>query len=605
MSIRALFSGIARLFAFLRVTLANMLVLLVLLLVAAIFIGIAAGPSRPLVDEGSALLVAPKGIVVEQQSADPMLLLAGELGQADVGDLLRGVERAAEDDRVAALVLDLTSTAFSAPAQLEVLGEAVAAFRERGKMVVAKGDYYNRDQFYLASFADEIYMHPMGEVTLGGYALYGDYFQGLLETLDVNVHVFRVGTYKAAVEPYTRRDMSPEAKAANQALVDGLWERYAAQVGANRGLSPEAIVAYADRFDEFLAAADGNTAQAALEYGLVDALLTKEQIAERLRELVGEAESASTDAPDFRHVALDDYLQPRPPLVFGDTVAVLTATGNILMGKQPRGAIGATNVAKLLRQAREDDAVKALVLRIHSGGGSAFASEIIRLEIERVRELGKPVVASMAGVAASGGYWIAADADEIWAAPTTLTGSIGIFGIVPTFEDTLGSAGVTRDGVVSGPFANALDPFVGLSDGMARALQSTVDHGYRQFLRVVANGREMTTEQVDAVGQGRVWSGAKAQELGLVDKLGHLDDAIASAATLAGIENYRVRHLEEPLPPWQATLQTALEEYGAQPLPSPALAGKAKTLLRSLGQMRALNDPKHVYALCGACDTTF
>ena len=604
MWIGSLFSGIGRFLRFIRVSIANILVLLLLLVVVLVFVGMAAGPSRAQVAAGSALLVAPSGVVVEQKGANPMFLLAGELGQASVDDLLRGIRRAAEDDRVGALVLDTSSTSFSAPAQLEVLGEAIEMFRDSGKSVVAKGNYYNRDQYYLASFADEIYMHPMGEVLLGGYALYNDYFHGLLEKLDVNVHVFRVGTYKAAVEPFTRSDMSIEAKAANQVLVDDLWARYTAQVAANRDLPPEAVAAYADRLDEFLTAANGDSAKAALQYGLVDALLTKEQMADRLREQFGPPSTQSNGANDaFRHVDFDDYLQPRPPVVFGDTVAVLTATGTILMGEQPRGAIGSTTMAGLLRQAREDNAVKALVLRVDSGGGSAFASEIIRQEVKRVAALGKPVVASMAGVAASGGYWIAADADEIWAAPTTLTGSIGIFGIVPTFEETLGAAGVTRDGVVSGPFATGLDPFLGMSDGMARALQSTVDHGYRQFLDVVARGRDMTVAQVDAVAQGRVWSGAEAKELGLVDELGHLDQAIASAAEMAGLANYKVRYLEEPLSPWETVVQTALEEYGANPLPAPALAGKAKALLQRLNMIETLNDPKHVYALCAACST--
>ena len=605
MWIGSLFSGIGRFLRFIRVSIANVFVLLLLFLAVLVFVGMAAGPSRSQVAAGSALLVEPSGVVVEQKGANPMFLLAGELGQASVDDLLRGIRRAAEDDRVGALVLDTSSTSFSAPAQLEVLGEAIEMFRDSGKSVVARGNYYNRDQYYLASFADEIYMHPMGEVLLGGYALYNDYFHGLLEKLDVNVHVFRVGTYKAAVEPFTRSDMSIEAKAANQVLVDDLWDRYTAQVAANRDLPPESVAAYADRFDEFLTAASGDSAKAALQYGLVDALLTKEQMADRLREQFGPPSAQSNGADDaFRHVDLDDYLQPRPPVVFGDTVAVLTATGTILMGEQPRGAIGSTTFAKLLRQAREDHTVKALVLRVDSGGGSAFASEIIRQEVTRVAALGKPVVASMAGVAASGGYWIAADADEIWAAPTTLTGSIGIFGIVPTFEETLGAAGVTRDGVVSGPFATGLDPFLGMSDGMARALQSTVDHGYRQFLNVVARGRDMTVAQVDAVAQGRVWSGAEAKELGLVDELGHLDQAIASAAEMAGLANYKVRYLEEPLSPWETVVQTALEEYGANPLPAPAIAGKAKALLRRLDLMHALNDPKHIYALCAACSTT-
>ena len=608
MWIGSLFSGIGSFLRFLRVTVANIFVLLLLLVGALALAAVFVVPQQASVAQGSALLFAPKGLVVEQIGASPLALLAGETSQANLDDLLRGLERAAEDERIGSLVLDLSKTSFSAPAQLEVLGEAIEEFRDSGKKAVAVGTFYNRDQYYLASFADEVYLHPMGEVMLGGYGIYSDYFQGLLEKLDVNVHVFRVGTYKAAVEPFLRTDMSPESKAANQALVDGLWTRYVAHVAANRELPAEAVTAYADRFDEALQAVDGNGAQAALRNGLVDALLTREQATERLRDLAGPPAAVAVetdDEHDYRHVKIGDYVEPRPDLVFGfgGTVAVLPASGAILMGRQPRGAIGTANMAELLRSAREEPAIKALVLRVDSGGGSAFASEFIRLELKRVQDAGKPVVVSMAGAAASGGYWIAADADEIWAAPTTLTGSIGIFGIFPTFEDTLGGVGVARDGVATGPFANALDPYVGLSDGMARALQSSIDHGYRQFLEVVANGRGMTFEQVDAIAQGRVWTGARAKELGLVDELGHLDDAIASAADLAGLAEYRVRFLQEQLAPWQAALQTALEEYGANRLPTGAVSGKVADLLRELDVLNALNDPKHVYALCAACAT--
>ena len=600
MSIRGFFSGIARAFAFARVALANLIVLLVLVVVLGGLIALLAGPSRADVAEGSALLIAPDGAIVEQLGgADPltMIMNAGQFGQTRLADLLDAVEKAAQDDRLGALVLDTSSLGSVAPAQLEVIGDALAAFRDSGKTIVAKAPYYGRDQYYLASFADEIYLHPMGEVALDGYGAYSLYYQHLLETLDINVHVFRVGTYKAAVEPFTRNDMSAAAKVANQALVDSLWQRYVARIASNRDLPPDAVLNYANHYDVALAEAGGDAAKAALESGLVDALVVKEEESKRLRELAG---SEDEEKGSYRHIALADYLTPALPMPVGAAVGVIVASGFIMGGDQPRGTIGADTMTGLLRDAREDDSIKALVLRIDSGGGSAFASELIRQEVLRVQKKGKPVVVSMGGTAASGGYWIAAPADRIWAAPTTVTGSIGIFAVVPTFEDALHGIGIRRDGVGTGPFVAALDPAGGLGDAMARTLQTSIDHGYRQFLEIVAEGRDITPEQVDAVGQGRVWTGEQALELGLVDELGHLEDAIASAAQLAGIDQYKVRYIEKELSPQEAILRNLLDNLGLTSRSTPASA-MAGVLVRDLQLLATLNDPKHIYALCETC----
>ena len=588
-----LFAGVARAFAFARVALANLVVLAILLIVV---VALMSGPDRAEVPDGGALLLAPKGAIVEQTSTgEPLnLLVGGSFGETALGDILDAIDRAAEDSRIGALVLDPSSLSYVAPAQLEAIGDSLDEFRASGKKIVAKGHYYNRDQYYLASFADDIYLHPMGEVMLAGYGAFRNYYQGLFDELKVNVHVFRVGTYKAFVEPYTRSDMSEAAKVASQATIDSLWTRFVDRVAANRGLETAAVLAYANRFDELLAEAGGNTAELAMEHGLVDALLANEAVSERLRTLTGGEDT-------YRHVAFDDYLPPSMPPLFGDTVALISASGPILMGNQPRGFIGADTMARRLRDARKDDSVKALVLRIDSGGGSAFASELIRQEVAEVQEAGKPVVVSMAGTAASGGYWIAATADEIWAAPTTITGSIGIFAIVPTFENTLGAVGVTRDGVGTGPFVGALDPLGGIGDAMGRALQASIDHGYDRFVKLVADGRGMTPEQVDAIAQGRVWTGEKALELGLVDQLGHLEDAIASAAALAGIERFGVRHLEEPLSPREALLRQVLDNLGLDAGTGRLSGSLATGFMRELRLLDALNDPKHVYALCELC----
>ena len=593
--LRKIYTYTSKAFAFARVTLANLLVLLAVLLVVVLLVS---GPERPPVADGTALLVAPKGAIVEQTSTqDPLsLLTAGSLAQTPIHDLLRAIEEAGRDSRIGALVLDTSDLGYVAPAHLETIGDALAAFRETGKTIVAKSRYYSRDQYYLASFADDVFLHPMGEVALNGYGAYRDYYAGLFDKLKVNVHVFRVGTYKAFVEPYTRTDMSPAAKEANQELVDALWTRFVARVAANRGLEPQAVIDYADHFDEALAAAGGNAAEAALAHGLVDELLATAPLSKRLIALAGGTET-------YRHVAVGDYLRPQPPPLFGTKVAIVHASGPILMGSQPRGTIGAASMAKLLRRVRNDGAIGALVLRVDSGGGSALASELIRQELERVQNAGKPVVVSMAGTAASGGYWIAATADEIWAAPTTITGSIGIFAIVPTLEDSLGAVGVTRDGVATGPFVGALDVRGGVGDAMGRALQASIDHGYEQFVGLVARGRDMTPEQVDAIAQGRVWTGESALRHGLVDKLGDLDDAVASAAALAGIERYGVFRVEEPLSPMQVFVNRLLDDVGLARSRPPAFNASALAggILRDVLALNALNDPRHLYALCAVC----
>ena len=591
--LKAFFIGIGRGLAFLRVTIANLLILAIIALGIVLLF---AGPDPVEVPDGGALVAAPGGSIVEQAgSQDPLLLLTGGgQGQTVLPDLLDGIAKARDDDRISTLVLDVTSLGYVAPAQLEVIGAALRKFRDdEGKTIVAKSRFYGRDQYYLASFADEIYVHPMGDVMPTGYGMFRNYYQGLFDLLDVNVHVFRVGTYKEFVEPYTRTDMSPAAREANQALVDSLWSRYVDRVAENRGIEPEAFIDYVARYDELLSGLSGNAAELALQHGLVDGILVNQEVTDRLREVVGE------DGESYRRVGFGDYVQPRIPPLFGDVIGVIAATGTIVMGEAPRGTIGAKTMAGLLRQAREDDAVKAVVLRIDSGGGSALASEIIRREVVRVQEAGKPVVASMAGTAASGGYWIAATADEIWAAPTTITGSIGIFGLVPTFEETLGRVGVTYDGVRTGPLVGD-STTGGISEATARVLQATVDYGYRQFIDLVASGRDMTTEEVEAVAEGRVWTGERAHELGLVDHLGHLADAVDSAAALADVERFKVRYIEEPLSPQEMLLQQAMENLGlsANADQSPGIAGRLAERLRPVV---AFNDPRHVYALCEAC----
>ncbi len=592
-SIRRLFRGIGRGITTTRVFVTNLLFVAIVFLV---LMAIVSGGAKLTVPDKGALVIAPEGTIVEQtsQSAPFEALLGGNdiAAETRYQDLIDSLDAAKSDARIAIIVLDLEHLTGVSPAHLSGLGDALTAAKAAGKEIVSVGDYYTQGQYYLASFADTIYMHSMGQVLLTGFGSYQSYYKDLLDKLKVRVHVFRVGAYKAAVEPYTRTDMSPEAREANRAMIDELWQDYIAKVASNRKQSLDQLNEYVLHYEDVLKAADGDMARAALEHGLVDALISRDEMRQRLIAKVGESEGT------FRQIASSDYLRAtrtvRAP--GSNEVGVVVASGMILPGEQPRGSVGADSLTELIRSARLDQNVKAVVLRVDSPGGAAISSEVIRQELEQLQTSGKPLVVSMAGVAASGGYWISATADEIWAAPTTVTGSIGIFGMVPTFEDSLASIGITRDGVGSAPLAGGLDPFGGISEPMGNILQANVEAGYKRFLDLVSRGRDMLPEQVDKIGQGRVWTGRKAHELGLVDGLGQLPDAVAAAAKRAGITDYQVRFIEKPLSAREQLLQQLTSSMGF---------ASATQWARELSQLVRLDDPLHTYALCDICAVAF
>ena len=591
--LRKSFAAVSRTFAFLRVALANALIgLLLLVLVVAIM----SAPEGVQIPNGAALVVAPKGSIVEQPSYPTFgvpPLLSDVSGETKAGDIIDAIKQAASDERVAMLALDLTELNFASAAHLEAIGEAIEEFRDADKNVVATSDYFTQPRYYLASFADEVYMHPFGELMLTGFGAYQDYYGSLLEKLKVNVHVYRIGSYKSAVEPYTRSDMSADAKSANQALVDDLWRSYVDQVAENRRQDPQVLQHYADEYDVLLRKVNGDAARAALENGLVDELLTHDAFRDRVAERVGKGDEKHTDVAHYLRAGRGSERPGRGP-----KVAVITVDGMILAGDQPRGVVGADSTSRLIRRAREDTDVKALVLRVDSPGGSAFASEIIRQELELVQATGKPVVVSMGGVAASGGYWISATADEIWAAPTTITGSIGVFAILPTFEDSLSSIGIARDGVGTTSLTGALDPFGGVSERMGNVLQAAVEDTYARFVNLVARGRDMAPEEVEAIAQGHVWSGRKALDLGLVDGLGHLNRAVEAAAERAGIDDYNVVTIDEPLSTQEKILLRLFDELGFSPHPA---AAWLEPIIAGFESLASLNDPRHVYAICEFC----
>jgi protease-4 len=527
---------------------------LVFLLIVGILV-VASFSGGPVLRDGNALVLAPEGTLVEQFSSDPASRALGQLvgddaPEVQVRDVVRAIDAAALDDRIDRLVLRSDRLRGGGFAALREIGAALQRFRSSGKQLIAYADGMDQRGYYLAAQADEIHLHPSGGVLLEGIGRYRAYFrEGLQEKLGVNVHLFRVGEYKSFAEPFILDGPSPEAQEADLFWMDDIWDRYLAEIGAARDLDPARLQADIDNLDLRIEAVGGDLARMAVEQGLVDTLSTEDQV----RQLLIERGEFDDDIDSFRQVSMDDYLafidRERMPIDLRPQVAIVVAQGGIVDGDQPPGAVGGVSTSRLLRDAREDDSVRAVVLRVDSPGGGVFPSEQIRREVELLIAAGKPVVASMANVAASGGYWISMDAEQIFADPSTITGSIGIFGLFMTVEDSLQRIGVRVDGVGTTRLAGAIDPARPLDPMVGRIIQSIIDNGYSEFIGKVAAARGRSIEQIDAVARGRVWSGAQAQELGLVDQLGGLHDAIADAATRAGLDagSYGTRYVEKEL----------------------------------------------------------
>lgn len=559
---RRLFSFLGRIIDAVRVVLGRLIFLLFLGFVVFL---VFSGPEPLTVPEESALVWAPSGVITEQRTqANPVdLLLGPALPENSVlQDLLDALARAKTDDRITALVMDLENLFGVSPAHLEILGGALADFKDSGKLVYAYGDYFSQGQYALASYADTITLHPMGSVMITGYGGNQLFIRDLLDRLNINVHVFRVGEFKSAAEPFTRMDMSDEARADAQNLLGELWSGYLARVAPNRERSPDDLQTYADRFPELLMAAGGDMSRVAFEQGLVDNIAGVDSFRRQVAASVG-VENGS-----FRQVHFQDYLAATdrilPPL--NEQIAVIVAQGTIMPGEQPQGLIGADNVTGLIRMAQQDDAVKALVLRIDSPGGAALASEEIRAALAQFQQSGRPVVVSMGSTAASGGYWIAATADRIVASSSTITGSIGVIGMIPTFEEALDYLGIGVDGVSTTELSRTGDPLSGMDEVMSTIYQSTIDDAYQRFIQLVSDGRDIPLAEVDAMAQGRVWTGARALELGLVDELGDLQQAIASAADLAGLQSWQEVYVERPLSFGEQLLLQMMNNVGASQL---------------------------------------
>ncbi|NIW23484.1 MAG: signal peptide peptidase SppA [Gammaproteobacteria bacterium] len=574
------------------------------------------------VPDDVALVLAPDGALVDQLSGSPLdRALARARGapvrETLVKDLIDAVRAAADDDRIRALVLRLDGLGGAGLSKLQEVADEIVQFKESGKPVIAVGDGFSRNQYYLAAHADEIFMHPMGLIFVDGYSRYPTYFREAFEKVLVDFHVWAIGEYKSFVEPVSRDDMSDEDRESAGEYLGALWDTYQVDVTSARGLEPDALQRYADNATALLAAAGGDTGRLALDQQLVDQLLARDQSNARIRALVEpededdeeEDEEVEVGYPRIGHAAyLRAVRRDDQPDEDADSVAVLVAAGTILDGEQPPGTIGGDSTAALIRGLHDDESVKALVLRVDSGGGSAFASDVILRELEVFQESGRPLVVSMGSVAASGGYWISMSADEIWASSATLTGSIGIGATIPTVPRTLDALGIHVDGVGTTELAGQFDLMRPLGPDIADMIGQAIQYGYENFITKVAAHREQDLNAVDAVvARGRVWVGSRAQDHDLVDRIGNLDDAIASAAELAGLaeDEYETRYIEKEL---ELAEQIALElvrvaspvlsELRLAPEFSPEFQRLLEIAAEPFKWVDSLNDPKDLYAYC-------
>ncbi|NIG87769.1 signal peptide peptidase SppA [Serratia symbiotica] len=598
-----------RLLNFLRELILNLFLVLLLLLGGGIYLYFQ-NSTTPAIPEHGALLVDLSGVVVDQPSMNNKVRQWGRellsassnrLQENSLVELVNSIRKAKDDKTITGMVLQLNNFGGADQPSLHYIGKALREFRDSGKPIIAIGDSYSQMQYYLASYANRIYLSPQGSVDLRGFASNNLYYKSLLEMFKVTSHIFRVGTYKSAIEPLIRDDMSLAAREADSRWIGGLWQNYLDTVAANRQLTPQQLFPGADNVLSGLQAAGGDTARYALDNKLVDELASRTAIEDQLVKTFGWNKRAN----NFNAISIYDY-QPKPADAQGDEIAVVFANGAIIDGPQAPGTVGGDTTAAELRQVRLDPIIKAVVLRVNSPGGSVSASEVIRAELAKIRAAGKPVVVSMGGMAASGGYWISTPADYIIASPSTLTGSIGIFGIINTYERTLDSIGVHTDGVATSPLAD-ITATKALPPAFSQIMQLSIEHGYKNFIDLVAKARKMVPQRVDQIAQGHVWLGSDAKANGLVDQLGDFDDAVKKVAELAKLKQWKLNWFvdtpsftEMVLSHFNGSIHAMLPAAIQAILPAP-LASVAMTVEEPSGLLNNLNDPQNRYAFCLTC----
>ena len=598
-----------RLLNFVREMVLNLFFIFLVLVGVGIWMQVSGGDSKETASRG-ALLLAISGVIVDKPDSSQrfsklsrQLLGASSdrLQENSLFDIVNTIRQAKDDRNITGIVMDLKNFAGGDQPSMQYIGKALKEFRDSGKPVYAVGENYSQGQYYLASFANKIWLSPQGVVDLHGFATNGLYYKSLLDKLKVSTHVFRVGTYKSAVEPFIRDDMSPAAREADSRWIGELWQNYLNTVAANRQIPAQQVFPGAQGLLEGLTKTGGDTAKYALENKLVDALASSAEIEKALTKEFG---WSKTDK-NYRAISYYDYAL-KTPADTGDSIGVVFANGAIMDGEETQGNVGGDTTAAQIRDARLDPKVKAIVLRVNSPGGSVTASEVIRAELAAARAAGKPVVVSMGGMAASGGYWISTPANYIVANPSTLTGSIGIFGVITTVENSLDSIGVLTDGVSTSPLAD-VSITRALPPEAQQMMQLSIENGYKRFITLVADARKSTPEQIDKIAQGHVWTGQDAKANGLVDSLGDFDDAVAKAAELAKLKQWHLEYyVDEPtffdkvMDNMSGSVRAMLPDALQAMLPAP-LASVASTVKSESDKLAAFNDPQNRYAFCLTC----
>ncbi|HHL2825509.1 signal peptide peptidase SppA [Citrobacter murliniae] len=557
-----------------------------------------------------ALLLDISGVIVDKPSSTSRLSVIGRqlfgassdrLQENSLFDIVNTIRQAKDDRNITGIVMDLKNFAGADQPSMQYIGKALREFRDSGKPVFAIGDNFSQGQYYLASFANKIWLSPQGSVDLHGFATNGLYYKSLLDKLKVSTHVFRVGTYKSAVEPFIRDDMSPAAREADSRWIGELWQNYLDTVAANRQIPAQQVFPGAQAMLDGLTKVDGDTAKYALDNKLVDALASSAEVEKLLTKQFGWSKADK----NYRAVSYYDY-SLKTPAETGDSIGVVFANGAIMDGEETPGNVGGDTTAAQIREARLDPKVKAIVLRVNSPGGSVSASEVIRSELAAAKAAGKPVVVSMGGMAASGGYWISTPASYIVANPSTLTGSIGIFGVINTVENSLDSIGIHTDGVSTSPLAD-ISITKALPPEVQQMMQLSIENGYKRFITLVADARKTTPEQIDKIAQGHVWTGQDAKANGLVDSLGDFDDAVTKAAELAKLKQWHIEYYQdEPtfvdmvMDSMSGSVRAILPQAIQAMLPAP-LASAASAVKAEGDKLAAFNDPQNRYAFCLTC----
>lgn len=598
-----------RLLNFVREMVLNLFFIFLVLVVVGIWMQVSGSDSKETVSRG-ALLLDISGVIVDKPDSSQrfsklsrQLLGASSdrLQENSLFDIVNTIRQAKDDRNITGIVMDLKNFAGGDQPSMQYIGKALKEFRDSGKPAYAIGENYSQGQYYLASFANKIWLSPQGVVDLHGFATNGLYYKSLLDKLKVSTHVFRVGTYKSAVEPFIRDDMSPAAREADSRWIGELWQNYLNTVAANRQITAQQVFPGAQGVLDGLTKTGGDTAKYALDNKLVDALASSAEIEKALTKEFGWSKADK----NYRAISYYDYAL-KTPADTGDSIGVVFANGAIMDGEETQGNVGGDTTAAQIRDARLDPKVKAIVLRVNSPGGSVTASEVIRSELAAARAAGKPVVVSMGGMAASGGYWISTPANYIVANPSTLTGSIGIFGVITTVENSLDSIGVHTDGVSTSPLAD-VSITKALPPEAQQMMQLSIENGYKRFITLVADSRNSTPEQIDKIAQGHVWTGQDAKANGLVDSLGDFDDAVAKAAELAKMKQWHLEYyVDEPtffdkvMDNMSGSVRAMLPDTLQAMLPAP-LASVASTVKSESDKLAAFNDPQNRYAFCLTC----